>query len=208
MNDQDKFTERIFVTVREMYTLVKNMLADIPTSQDHHAKHIELEATPPRFDKILSEQAEKRRLNALGCPKLAAEIRQGRMKSYFSGVDYKLGSHHRDNDRERLDPNNLYQGPTMIDTKSFKLDFLSGDKNAVMYNNPNEAKTTQYATTWKGIQVAGDYKASILDNQWQSFVQQTVPDPSRMTQTQLKFNSIEKDRIQQGTRMGGTGAHF
>lgn len=32
MNDQDKFTERVFVTVREMYTLVKNLLADVPTS--------------------------------------------------------------------------------------------------------------------------------------------------------------------------------
>ena len=53
LNDQEKFTERIFVTVREMYTLVKNMLADVPTSQDHHSTHIELEAKPPRFDKIL-----------------------------------------------------------------------------------------------------------------------------------------------------------
>jgi len=32
MNDQEKFTERIFVTIREMYTLVKGMLHDVPTS--------------------------------------------------------------------------------------------------------------------------------------------------------------------------------
>ena len=32
INDQDKFTGRIFFTVREMYTVVKNKLADLPTS--------------------------------------------------------------------------------------------------------------------------------------------------------------------------------
>mmetsp|Transcript_40377 Transcript_40377/g.52939 ORF Transcript_40377/g.52939 Transcript_40377/m.52939 type:complete len:195 (+) Transcript_40377:258-842(+) len=53
INDQEKFTERIFNTVREMFTVVKNLLADVPTSQDFHANHIDLEAKPPRFDKIL-----------------------------------------------------------------------------------------------------------------------------------------------------------
>jgi len=32
INDQDKFTGRIFFTVREMFTVVKNKLADKPTS--------------------------------------------------------------------------------------------------------------------------------------------------------------------------------
>ena len=32
INDQEKFTERIFTTVREMYTVVKSMIADVPTS--------------------------------------------------------------------------------------------------------------------------------------------------------------------------------
>lgn len=31
-NDQDKFTSRIFFTVREMFTVVKNQLAEVPTS--------------------------------------------------------------------------------------------------------------------------------------------------------------------------------
>ena len=74
MNDQDKFNERVFVTVREMYTLVKNLLADVPTSQDNHSNHIELEATPPRFDKILLAQSEQRRMKSMGDPLLASEI--------------------------------------------------------------------------------------------------------------------------------------
>jgi len=98
MNDQDKFTERVFVTVREMYTLVKNLLADVPTSQDHHATHIELEATPVRFDKIIVTHSERRRINSMGCPVLASDIRGRAKKSYFAAVDYKLGSRHRDND--------------------------------------------------------------------------------------------------------------
>ena len=32
INDQEKFTERIFVTVREMFTVVKNLIADVPSS--------------------------------------------------------------------------------------------------------------------------------------------------------------------------------
>ena len=163
MNDQDKFNERVFVTVREMYTLVKNLLADVPTSQDIHSNHIELEATPPRFDKILLAQSEQRRLKSMGDPILASEIRGRRKKSYYAAVDYKLGSRHRDPDNYRLDPNNIYQGPTMIETKSFKQQFLAGDKRAVMYTNPNEPKTSSYQTTLRGIQVDGDVRATILD---------------------------------------------
>ena len=144
INDQEKFTERIFTTVREMYTVVKNMIADVPTSQDHHSEHIELQATPPRFDKILLAQAERRRVNSKGDPALSADIRRRRTKSYFAAVDYKIGSRHRDADTFRLDPNNLYLGPPMIDTKTFKQEFLAGDKGVVMYQNPNEPKNSSY----------------------------------------------------------------
>lgn len=37
MNDQDLFTGRIFFTVREMFTVVKSKLAEVPTSQEFHA---------------------------------------------------------------------------------------------------------------------------------------------------------------------------
>lgn len=139
----------------------------------------------------------------MGCPKLASEIRGRRKKSYFAGVDYKLGSRHRDSDSYRLDPNNIYLGPPMIDTKTFKQQFLAGDKDAVMYTNPKEPKTSSYQTSIKGMQVDGDFRATILDRQWQSFAgAQTFPDPSRMTQTMTKFNSIENDRVRVNQRMG------
>lgn len=53
INDQEKFTTRIFSTVREMFTVVKNVLAEVPTSQDHHNTHDRLSVTLPRFDKIV-----------------------------------------------------------------------------------------------------------------------------------------------------------
>mmetsp|Transcript_40376 Transcript_40376/g.52938 ORF Transcript_40376/g.52938 Transcript_40376/m.52938 type:complete len:81 (+) Transcript_40376:181-423(+) len=80
----------------------------------------------------------------MGDAQLSADIRRRRMKSYFEAVDYKIGSRHRDQDRFRLDPNNLYLGPPMIDTKSFKQQFLAGDKGVVMYCNPNEPKSSSY----------------------------------------------------------------
>ena len=53
INDQEKFTGRIFFTIREMYTVVKNRVADKPTSHDTHATHGELSITLPRFDKVI-----------------------------------------------------------------------------------------------------------------------------------------------------------
>jgi len=52
MNDQDKFTIRIFTTVREMYTVVKNQLADVSTSHEFHASHQSLNTSVPRFDRF------------------------------------------------------------------------------------------------------------------------------------------------------------
>ena len=41
----------------------------------------------------------------------------------------------------------------------------------------------------------GEQQAAILDNQHTSYVGHTIPDPALMTQTQNRFNSIEKDRF-------------
>ena len=153
---------------------------------------------------------------------IADAIRSQRKKHYYEAVDYKIGSHHRDNDKFRLDPKNLYLGPPMIDTKTFKQAFLAGDKDAVMYTNPNEPKVSFYQSAWKGNQVDGDFRATILDKQWQSFAgAPTIPDPAAMSkcidfdltryfpcidQTQKKFNSIERDRFRQSQRMFGNSA--
>ena len=113
----------------------------------------------------------------------------------------------------------------MIDTKTFKQAFLAGDKDAVMYTDPNEPKVSFYQSTWKGNQVDGDFRATILDKQWQSFAgAPTIPDPSAMSKcidldltgyfffigkTQQKFNSIERDRFRQGQKLfGNTGSDF
>ena len=61
INDQEKFTGRIFFTVREMFTVVKNKLADVPTSQEHHGSHDELKVMLPRFDKYIKDVNQKRR---------------------------------------------------------------------------------------------------------------------------------------------------
>ena len=34
INDQDMFTGRIFFTIREMYTVIKNQVATVPTSHE------------------------------------------------------------------------------------------------------------------------------------------------------------------------------
>ena len=60
----------------------------------------------------------------------------------YETVDFKIGSRHRDAPSEgRLDPKNLYLGPPMIDTKTFKQEFLKGDKDVVMYCDKKPVKS-------------------------------------------------------------------
>lgn len=87
----------------------------------------------------------------------------------------------------------------MIDTKGFKQDFLKGDKDVVMYCD-KVAFPSSYQSTNKGIQVPGEQQAAILDNQHTSYVSHVIPDPALMTQTQSRFNSIEKDRFTLGRK--------
>ena len=61
INDQDKFTGRIYFTVREMYTVVKNQLAEVPTSHESHATLEKLNVSAPRFDKMIQSLSEKKR---------------------------------------------------------------------------------------------------------------------------------------------------
>ena len=137
INDQDKFTGRIFYTVREMFTVVKNQLAEVPTSQEMHSKHVELTATPPRFDKMITDLSNKKRTHASQMAReklMASDLPLNRRtKSYFEGIEFKVGSRHNDTVNGRLDPANVYLGPPMIDTSGFKQDFLKGDKDVVMY---------------------------------------------------------------------------
>ena len=73
-----------------------------------------------------------------------------RTKSYFEGVEFKVGSRHNDTVNGRLDPTNIYHGPPMIDTRGFKMDFLKGDKDVVMYCD-KVAFPSSYQSTIKGI---------------------------------------------------------
>ena len=60
INDQDKFTGRIYFTVREMYTVVKNQVAEVPTSHGSFLNEKQL-AKAPRFDQILTSLKETQR---------------------------------------------------------------------------------------------------------------------------------------------------
>jgi len=60
INDQDKFTGRIYFTVREMYTVVKNQVAEVPTSHGSFLNEKQL-AKAPRFDQILTQLKETQR---------------------------------------------------------------------------------------------------------------------------------------------------
>ena len=230
VNDQDRLTERIFNTTREMFTVIKNQLFDVPTSQGIHAKHDELNCTLPRFDKMI-KTIENDRVNkkhfigkrSNSTTRAMQDVGGRRCKSYFETMDLKVGSRHEHHNatNDSLDPNRTVLGGRFVDTMRSKQLFLSGDKEAVMYQDKNRPNHSSYQVSIKGIQVSNDRQATILDNQWTSFVGQIIPDPTLMGKshfqllliydffltdtTNNRFNSIEKDRKAMAERMGETG---
>ena len=114
INDQDKFTGRIYFTVREMYTVVRNSIAEVPTSHDSFVKGKPI-AKAPRFDMMITRLKEdQRQMNASQTRFVDTKARDNRIKSYFETVDNKIGGRH-------MTPNKYstikYEGPPMIDTK-------------------------------------------------------------------------------------------
>ena len=124
LNDQDKLTGRIFFTVRDMYTCVKNQLAEVPTSQEHHASHTELKVCHPRFDKVLhSIHADRVRRNNNHSETKMVPNASRRVKSYFAPTltDFKVGSKHRDFTPAKLGMlNKTIEGSPMVDTRGVK----------------------------------------------------------------------------------------
>ena len=60
INDQDKFTGRIYNTVREIFTVIKNQMAELPTSHDIFATQKNIpSAKAPRFDKTITNLREE-----------------------------------------------------------------------------------------------------------------------------------------------------
>ena len=74
-----------------MFTVVKNKLADVPTSHENHASHDELNVTLPRFDKVIKTLNESRRRQAHSQVKMPPR----RIRSFFETTDFKIGSRHR-----------------------------------------------------------------------------------------------------------------
>lgn len=166
-----------------MYTVVKNKLHDKPTSQDnhdHHASYQELPVYLPRFDKVINNiNTETRKKKATSLARLPEC--DNRKKGYFKEPDFKIGSRHRDFTPDKLGFNSLVHGPATVDTRAVKMQFLSGDKDAVLYQDPLEPKSASYATTHCGHQVSPDRRATILDHNSFSFVGQITPDPHMMS---------------------------
>lgn len=73
-----------------------------------------------------------------------------------------------------------YEGPPMINTKEFKLAFLKGDKDAVMYFDKKQTYPSTNQENLKGLQVSADRIATPLDNQRTSYIVSTMPDPATL----------------------------
>jgi len=198
INDQAKFTGRIYFTVREMFTVVKSQMSELTTSHDIFATQKQIPtAAAPRFDKIITNLREDIRQRNMSTSKAIEANR--RQKSYFATVDNKIGAQHRNLTPMRI-TGMRYEGPAMINTRDYKQAFLKGDRDAVYYCDRNEPKSTSYQVTMTGSQVKGD-PAAILDHNRLSLVGNVIPDPQTMTSTNLRFTSLEHDRMNMSRKM-------
>jgi len=125
-----------------MYTVVKNQVAEVPTSHGSFLNEKQL-AKAPRFDQILTSLKETQRKQNASQSRIDTKARDARVKSYFVQVDNKIGQKHRD-----MTPNKYctirYVGPPMINTSDYKQQFLKGEKNALYYCDPNAPKSSSY----------------------------------------------------------------
>lgn len=181
-----------------MFTVVRNSVADIPTSHDSFIKGKPV-AKAPRFDMMITRLKEDQRKMNASQTRFDTKARDARIKSYFETVDNKIG-------RRDMTPNKYstikYEGPPMIDTKQFKQTFLKGQKEALYYDDPNLPKNSTYQQHLKGLQIENeDFIAKILDNGRVSCAGNAMPDPAMMTSTNMKFETFEQDRLNMSRRM-------
>ena len=80
----------------------------------------------------------------------------------------------------------------LIDPKSFKQEFLKGDKKCVFYCESFEPNTTSYTSTMRGLQV-GEDKARIIDNGRVTCAGNAMPDPQTMSKLQ-PFNFLDSTK--------------
>ena len=183
-----------------MFTCIKNQMSELPTSHDIFATQKNIHtAGPPRFDKVITNLAEEIRQRNQSLHKVDQSVRDRRMRGYFDNLDNKIGSKHRNITPGRIN-SFKYDGPQMINTKSYKQEFLKGDQDAIYYYERNMPKPTSYQVTMTGCNVKGE-PAQILDRNHTSLVGMVTPDPATMTQSNLKFKSLEQDRMNMSRRM-------
>ena len=181
-----------------MFTVVRNSVADIPTSHDSFIKGKPV-AKAPRFDMMITRLKEDQRKMNASQTRFDTKARDAIIKSYFETVDNKIG-------RRDMTPNKYstirYEGPPMIDTKQFKQTFLKGQKEALYYDDPNLPKASTYQQHLKGLQIENeDFIAKILDNGRVSCAGNAMPDPAMMTHSNMKFETFEQDRLNMSRRM-------
>ena len=148
---------------------------------------------------MITEMRESIRQRNQSLTKVDTAARERRIKSYFVSVDNKIGSRHRGITPGRI-TGFKYDGPPMIDAKSYKQAFLKGDKDALYYCDHAEPKHTSYQMSMTGCQVKGE-PATILDYNRTSLAGLVIPDPATMTQSNLKFASMEEEREKMSRKM-------
>lgn len=61
INDQEEFTRRVFVTTREIFTIINNSRAPVTLAKEEfNGAQIEHHSKPPRFDQLILKHKGKR----------------------------------------------------------------------------------------------------------------------------------------------------
>lgn len=175
VNDQDEFTKRIYYTVRDVFTIIRNQEAPISLARhEFNGMPIDEHAKPPRFDQLITKHKGKRPVfdgrNTAGDNIYNPLIdSKGRFKRFVFKEPFQ-------------DPKQVLQG------------FLAGQGEITAHCKIPTLKTTSYMNTFKGL-MSNDVPLNIGDGLkvHSNFIGAVSPDHTTFGWSKERMSTAQKD---------------
>jgi len=163
-----------------MNTTVSNQMATVPEAPTKYSTIEPMKsAVPPRFDQILKNMAIQKNDNKYRGMSMTHLDKTNLFKSRL--ITEKPQA------RDLSNVNIRSQGHVPnVDTVDVLQNFLSGDKEAVLYCDKKELNPSTYQNRFKGLQIYRDH-ARIVDDNRITCAGTTAPDPAVLRATGIRY---------------------
>ncbi|CDW82414.1 UNKNOWN [Stylonychia lemnae] len=179
LNDQQEFTGQLYLTLRDIYTVIRNQQPPKSlASVDYVHSKQDANAKAPRYDKLILQHKGKK-------PVQQKRIDIQQELSILKRLNLSLN---------RKNNNMKYQfAEPIIDPKQFKQNFFQGCGNITAYCELNDPKITDYQETFKGKQIYSKFDEGKKDFNTSCCIGGVIPDPAFMSKTTQKFENYKNE---------------